>query len=61
MQSYFDAALEDQTEYSWDFDLDFGSYTFTIFDSWGDGIFSPGGYAIHIDGEEIYSNIGCVK
>ena len=58
VQSYTDAALEDQTEYSWDFDLDFGSYTFTIFDSWGDGIFSPGGYAIHIDGEEIYSNIG---
>ena len=58
VQSYTDAALEDQTEYSWDFDLDFGSYTFTIFDSWGDGIFAPGGYAIHIDGEEIYSNIG---
>ena len=58
VQSYFDATLEDQTEYSWDFDLDFGSYTFTIFDDWGDGIFSPGGYAIHIDGEEIYSNIG---
>ena len=58
VESYLDAALEDQTEYSWDLELDFGSYTFTIFDSWGDGIFSPGGYAIQIDGEEIYSNIG---
>ena len=58
VQSYIDAALENETEYSWDFDLDFGSYTFTIFDSWGDGIFAPGGYAVYIDSEEVFSNIG---
>lgn len=58
VEAYTDAALENSTEYSWDLELDFGAYTFTIFDSYGDGIYSPGGYAIYIDEEEIYSNIG---
>jgi len=58
VESYTDGALEDETEYQWDLELDFGNYTFTIFDSWGDGIYAPGGYAIHIDEEEVYSNIG---
>jgi hypothetical protein len=58
VESYMDAALEDNTEYSWDMELLFGSYTFTIYDSYGDGIYSPGGYAIYVDEEEMFSNLG---
>jgi len=58
MESYTDGALENNTEYSWDLELLFGNYTFTIFDSYGDGIYSPGGYAIWIAEEEVFSNIG---
>ena len=58
IEAYTDALLEDLTEYTWDLELLYGSYTFTIFDSYGDGIYSPGGYAIFIDEEEVYSNIG---
>ncbi len=31
---------------------------FTIYDSYGDGVFAPGGYAIYLDGTQIHSNIG---
>ena len=58
VEAYTDGALENETEYTWDIELLFGSYTFTIFDSYGDGIYSPGGYAIFIEDEEVYSNIG---
>jgi hypothetical protein len=58
VEAYTDPPLEDETEYIWDLELLFGSYTFTIFDSWGDGIYGPGGYAIFIEDEEVYSNIG---
>lgn len=58
VESYMDAALDNNTEYSWDMELLFGSYTFTIYDSYGDGIFSPGGYAIYVDEEEMFSNLG---
>jgi hypothetical protein len=33
-------------------------HNFTIFDAYGDGIHAPGGYAVYLDGELIYSNIG---
>jgi hypothetical protein len=33
-------------------------YTFVIYDSWGDGIYAPGGYAITFDGELVASTIG---
>lgn len=58
VESYMDAALDNNTEYSWDMELLFGSYTFTIYDSYGDGIYSPGGYAIYVDEEEMFSNLG---
>lgn len=58
VESYLDAALDNNTEYSWDMELLFGSYTFTIYDSYGDGIYSPGGYAIYVDEEEMFSNLG---
>jgi len=31
---------------------------FTIYDSYGDGIFAPGGYAVYLDGTLVYDNIG---
>ena len=33
-------------------------YTFTCFDAWGDGIYSPGGYNLYWDGVLIAGNIG---
>jgi hypothetical protein len=33
-------------------------YEFCIYDSFGDGIYSPGGYAVYFDGEEWCSTIG---
>jgi len=39
-----------------------GSYTFIIYDSWGDGISEPGGYHVKVDGKEVVSgggNYGC--
>jgi hypothetical protein len=35
-----------------------GCWNFTIFDSYGDGIYSPGGYSVTYEGELIYSCIG---
>ena len=58
VESYLEGALDNNTEYSWDMDLLFGSYTFTIFDSYGDGIYAPGGYAIYVNEEEAFSNLG---
>ena len=33
-------------------------YKFVMFDSFGDGIFSPGGFELNYDGTVIYSNLG---
>ena len=49
---------EASTSYTWDFDIPHGTYSFTIYDSFGDGIYSPGGYALSLDGVSIYSNLG---
>ena len=49
---------EANTSYTWDFDIPHGTYSFTIYDSFGDGIYSPGGYALSLDGVSIYSNLG---
>ncbi len=38
--------------------LPFGCYNFTIYDSYGDGIYAPGGYAIYYEGNLVFSNIG---
>ena len=49
-------ALANETEYSNDYELEAGSYTWTIFDSWGDGIccgYGYGGYQLLLDGVEI--------
>ncbi|HIB31538.1 MAG TPA: hypothetical protein EYO45_00285, partial [Candidatus Marinimicrobia bacterium] len=49
---------EANTSYTWDFDIPHGNYSFTIYDSFGDGIYAPGGFALSLDGETIFSNIG---
>jgi hypothetical protein len=35
-----------------------GCVDFTMYDSYGDGIYAPGGFTIVLDGEVIYSNMG---
>ncbi len=35
-----------------------GCYKFTIYDTYGDGIYDPGGYSVEFDGTLLYSNIG---
>ncbi|MBT5538276.1 MAG: hypothetical protein HOK29_04920, partial [Candidatus Marinimicrobia bacterium] len=43
-------ALEDNITYTWDVTLTPGTYTWTIHDSYGDGIYVPGYYTLAIDG-----------
>ena len=35
-----------------------GCVDFTMYDSYGDGIYAPGGFTIELDGEVIFSNMG---
>ena len=49
---------EASISYTWDFEIPHGNYSFTIYDSFGDGIYAPGGYALYLDGVSIYSNLG---
>lgn len=52
----------DFTLYSFNWDLGPGDYTFTIFDSFGDGIadeWGDGSYALSIDGNLFYEGIPC--
>ena len=44
--------------YTWDYEIPHGNYSFTIYDSFGDGIYAPGGFALSLDGVSIYSNLG---
>ena len=45
----------DNTLYNIDECVDYGCYTFEIFDSYGDGIYSPGYYELTIDGTVVAS------
>ena len=49
---------EANTSYTWDYEIPHGNYSFTIYDSFGDGIYAPGGYELSLDGVSIYSNLG---
>jgi len=49
---------ENSSEYTWDMELNHGDYIFTIYDSYGDGIYDPGGYILTLGGEEIANVIG---
>jgi hypothetical protein len=49
---------EANISYTWDFEIPHGNYSFTIYDSFGDGIYAPGGYALSLDGVSIYSSLG---
>lgn len=49
---------EGGSEYVWDLELAHGDYVFTIRDSYGDGIYDPGGYILTLGGEEIANSIG---
>ena len=39
--------------YTWDYDIEHGNYTFTIYDTFGDG--NSGGFILYIDGTAIYT------
>ena len=39
--------------YTWDFDIEHGNYTFTIYDTFGDG--NSGGFVLYIDGSAIFT------
>ncbi len=49
---------EANTSYTWDIEIPHGNYSFTIYDSFGDGIYAPNGYALSLNGVSIYSCIG---
>ena len=49
---------ETETTEIWDFELEHGDYIFTIYDSWGDGQYEPGGYTLTLDGEVLESSYG---
>ena len=44
--------------YQWSYLIAPGLYTFTIFDTWGDGILDPGYYSLFVDGELAVSGGG---
>ena len=44
--------------YTWEYDIEHGNYTFTIYDTFGDGITSSGGFVLYIDGTAIYTYEG---
>ena len=39
--------------YTWEYDIEHGNYTFTIYDTFGDG--NSGGFVLYIDGTAIYT------
>ena len=39
--------------YTWDYDIEHGSYTFTIYDTFGDG--NSGGFVLYVDGTAIFT------
>ena len=39
--------------YTWDYDIEHGSYTFTIYDTFGDG--NSGGFVLYVDGVAIFT------
>ena len=44
--------------YTLEYDIEHGNYTFTIYDTFGDGITSSGGFVLYIDGTAISSYEG---
>jgi hypothetical protein len=46
-------SLLSNTTYVFSWILDPGTYDFTIYDDWGDGIYSPGGYVLKLNGSPV--------
>ena len=58
IESFNDGNLENSTTYNWDVNLEYGDYTFIIYDSYGDGIccgYGVGYYSVTVSGEEVVS------
>ncbi|MBT4536975.1 MAG: hypothetical protein HOC30_04290, partial [Candidatus Marinimicrobia bacterium] len=57
-------ALQNNITYTWDVVISPGTYTWTLYDSYGDGIYQPGYYTLAINGEvfaENYNFTGSVE
>ena len=44
--------------YTWEFDIEPGTYIFTIYDSYGDGLYDGAGFTIWIDGVMVHEFLG---
>ena len=44
--------------YTWEFDIEPGTYVFTIYDSYGDGLYDGAGFTIWIDGVMVHEFLG---
>ena len=44
--------------YNWEFEIDPGTYIFTIYDSYGDGMYDGAGFTISIDGVVVHEFLG---
>ena len=44
--------------YNWEFDIDPGTYIFTIYDSYGDGMYDGAGFTIWVDGVMVHEFLG---
>ena len=50
--------LSSSTSYTWDVEIGPGSYVFTIYDSYGDGLYTGGEFTLLLNGNEIFSFVG---
>ena len=50
--------LTSSTSYSWDVEIESGSYVFTMYDSYGDGLYTGGEFTLLLNGNEIFSFVG---
>ena len=46
------------TPYSWDVEIESGSYAFTLYDSFGDGLYTGGEFTLILNGNEIFNFVG---
>ena len=47
--------------YTWEFDIDPGTYIFTIYDSYGDGLYDGAGFTITVDGVLVHEFLGSTE
>ena len=53
-----ESGFTSDTPYSWDVEIESGSYAFTLYDSYGDGLYTGGILTLLLNGNEIFSFVG---